>query len=289
MRLHISALLALKIGGLALAFAGIWAVFDLALFGDTFLQRYASRYTSYLDRNMRLLFLDGSSKKIVRGQAGVIGAILAIEIGFFPIPYWFFIVPLIALGPMLWLSQERKKRLQKIELQTDGFILALANSMKTVPGPAAALQACVPILQNPTKQEVELVIKEMRVGNTLEQALVNMSSRVGSRTMDSALSSVLIGLQVGGNLPTVLETTAATIREMNRLEGVVRTKTGEGKAQLWVLAIFPFAICAGFNAVQPGYFDPLQKTFVGYIVVTIAVSFWIGSLLVARKVLTVDI
>ena len=87
----------------------------------------------------------------------------------------------------------------------------------------------------------------------------------------------------------VLETTAATIREMNRLEGVVRTKTGEGKAQLWVLAVFPFAICGAFNAVQPGYFDPLQKTFVGYIVITIALTFWIGSLLVARKVLTVDI
>ena len=76
---------------------------------------------------------------------------------------------------------------------------------------------------------------------------------------------------------------------MNRLEGVVRTKTGEGKAQLWVLAVFPFAICAGFNAVQPGYFDPLQKTFVGYIILTIAILFWIGALLVARKVLTVDI
>ena len=45
------------------------------------------------------------------------------------------------------------------------------------------------------------VVKEMRVGNTLEQSLVNMSARIGSRTIDSALSAVLIGLQVGGNLP----------------------------------------------------------------------------------------
>jgi hypothetical protein len=41
--------------------------------------------------------------------------------------------------------------------------------------------------------------------------------------------------------------------------------------------------------MQPGYFDPLQKSFIGYIIVTIAASFWIAALLVARKVLAVDI
>lgn len=289
MRLHITKLLALKLGALGLCFVGICCLAIVTVYGDTFISRYWAKYTNYIDRTLRLLFLEGSSRKIVAWQATLIGVVLALELAIIEVPYWYFIVPAIAVGPVLWLSQERKKRIEKLELQVDGFILALANSMKTVPGPASALQACVPILQNPTRQEIERVVKEMRVGNTLEQALVNMSSRIGSRTMDSALSAVLIGLQVGGNLPVVLETTAATIREMNRLEGVVRTKTGEGKAQLWVLAVFPFAILGAFNAVQPGYFDPLQKTFVGYIIITIALSFWLASLVVARKVLTVDI
>jgi tight adherence protein B len=116
-----------------------------------------------------------------------------------------------------------------------------------------------------------------------------MSARSGSRAVESALSAVLIGIQVGGNLPTVLENTALTIREMNRLEGVVKTKTSEGRAQLWVLACFPFVLLGAFNWVQPGYFDPLQDSIVGYIIVSIATGFWIGALLVARKVLAVDV
>jgi tight adherence protein B len=288
-KLHLAPADLLKVGTIACCFIALAFGVVVVVFGDNVVTRLWARYMNYLDKTIRLLFLDGSPKTIVRWQAGIIVTILVVEIGVTDIPFWFFLVPLVAIGPALWLSQERQKRVEQLELQVDGFILALANSMKTVPGPAAALQAVVPILQNPTKQEVELVVKEMRVGNTLEQALVNMSSRIGSRTIDSALSAVLIGLQVGGNLPTVLETTAATIREMNRLEGVVRTKTSEGRAQLWVLALFPFAICFGFNSVQPGYFDPLQKTFVGYIIVTIACSFWISALVVARKVLTVDI
>ena len=43
------------------------------------------------------------------------------------------------------------------------------------------------------------------------------------------------GRQVGGNLPKVLETTAHTLREMKRLEGVIRTKTADGRMQLWVI------------------------------------------------------
>ncbi len=289
MKLHIDPMLSMKLGVLVCAFFGFMAAFHVVVYGDTILQRYWSKYTGYLDRTLRLLFLEGSAKTIVRWQGALISLVLSIQVAFGGVPYWFLIVPAIALGPVAWLSQERKQRVEKLEMQIDGFILALANSLKTVPSPGASIQACLPILQNPTRQEVERVVKEMRVGNTLEQALVNMSARIGSRTIDSALSAVLIGLQVGGNLPAVLESTAATIREMNRLEGVVRTKTGEGKAQLWVLALFPFFICWGFNSVQPGYFDPLQKTFVGYIILTIAIIFWISALLLARKVLTVDI
>ncbi|HEY4230348.1 MAG TPA: hypothetical protein VGO79_09260, partial [Thermoanaerobaculia bacterium] len=74
-----------------------------------------------------------------------------------------------------------------------------------------------------------------------------------------------------------------------RLETVVQARTGEGRAQLWVLAAFPFGICVLFNAVSPGYFDPLQQSVIGYIIVSVAVIFWVSSLLLARKVLTVDI
>ncbi len=289
MKMHVNVVDGLKYGGIGLAVVGIFSLVYLIGFTETIVSRLLSRYTNDLDRTLRLLFREGSGKTILKWQVGLVVAILGTELVVVDVPYWYAAVALIVVGPIVHLTNERKKRVEKLELQVDGFILGLANCMKTVPGPAAALQAVLPILHDPTRQEIERVVREMRVGNTLEQSLVNMSARIGSRPIDSALSSILVGLQVGGNLPAVLETTAATIREMNRLDGVVRTKTSEGKAQLWVLAIFPFAICGAFNWVQPGYFDPLQKSLAGYIVIALAMTCWVSSLLVARKVLTVDI
>ena len=256
--------------------------------GGTAVSRLATRYVRQLDDAHRLLFRPEIGRTIASVQAALLGVTLvaAVAVG---LPYWWAAMLVVALGPTLYLRRERQARVARLELQVDGFVVALANSLKTVPSPAAALQATAGVLQQPTRQEIEQILKEMRVGSTLEQGLLAMSARVRSRWIDVAFSAVLIGLRVGGNLPVVLERTAATIREMNRLLGVVRTKTGEGRMQLWVLALFPIFIVFAFNAAQQGYFDPLQHSLIGQITVAIAAILWIGSLLLARKVLAVDV
>jgi len=289
-KLHVSLTLLFEVAGLVCTFVGLVSLGLMATNRDLALGRVWHRYVTHLERGLRFLFLDTKPRAIVMGQLGVL-TFLGMAVAFVPVEplYVVFAVSLTLLGPTLWLASEKKKRIEQIELQIDPFILALANGLKTVPSPGAAVQAIAPVLRDPMRQEIDRVIKEMRVGSTLEQALITMSSRVGSKSLDSALSSVLIGIQVGGNLPAVLETTAQSIREMNRLDGVVKTKTSEGRAQLWVLAVFPFALCLMFNWAQPGYFDPLQESVIGYIIVTVAAMFWIAALIAAKKILTVDI
>jgi tight adherence protein B len=275
-------------GGIFLVIGGLGWVTYAILFGDTILTRYYRQYTAHLDRNLRLLFLTGSGTRIAGGQV-VASLVLAIAGIFLDLPMWYLLIVLAAVMPTLYLHQKRQEHVKKIEAQIDSFILSFANALKTVPSPSAALGSLTPVLPMPTKLEIERVLKEMRVGSTIEQGILNMSSRLKSPNIDSALSAVLVGLQVGGNLPLVLENTAATIREMNRLDGVVKTKTSEARAQLWVLALFPFGIMLAFNSLEEGYFDPLQSSMVGYIVTTIATGLWMSALVTARKILKVDI
>jgi tight adherence protein B len=255
---------------------------------ETIVSRLYGRYVHHLDSTLRMLFRPEIGRTIALVQGLVVAAIV---VGYAAIGLpmaWLYAIG-VALGPELHLRRARQERVARLENQVDGFVVALANSLKTVPSPAAALQATAAILQQPTRQEIEHVLKEMRVGSTLEQALVAMSARVKSRWLDVAFSAVLIGLRVGGNLPVVLERTAATIREMNRLLGVVRIKTGEGRMQLWVLACFPLLVVFGLSSAQEGYFDPMQHSLVGQVAVGAAAVLWISSLLVARKVLAVDV
>lgn len=273
--------------GTLLVVLGLGLVVRAVLGGDTPLTRYYRKYTAYLERSLHLLFLRGNGVRIVLGQLAF--AALGILAGVAIDPLCYALVLLSAFGPYWHLSRKRAQHVRQLEGQVDALMVAFANALKTVPSPAAALAQVVLVLPDPMRLEIDRLLREMRVGGTLEQALLNMSARLKSPDLDSALSAVLIGIQVGGNLASVLESTGATLREMNRLEGVVRTKTSEGRAQLWVLGVFPFAICLALKLVDPDYFTPLQTTTIGGIVTTVAVLLWLTSLIIARKIMQVDI
>jgi tight adherence protein B len=262
----------------------------LAAFGDrdSLVYRYWARYTSSIERKLRPMFIFTPGRVIAAGQLGALFVVIVLELTI-TLPYFPVWVIAICVLPIAQIDGMRKKRLEALEKQLDGFLLALANALKAIPSVAAAFNSVVPILQSPIREEVDLATKEMKVGSSLDQALLHMAARIGSRQVDSALSSVLIGRQVGGNLGRVLETTAASIREMARLDGVIRTKTAEGKMQLAVIAVMPFVLVLLLGYSSPGFFDPLQKSVTGYMLTAGAGGCWIGALLWARKILAVDI
>jgi tight adherence protein B len=279
----------LKWGGLALLALGLFAsTWLIAADPQSFMWRLWARYVSHLERKLRLMFVFTPGAHIAQGQVVAVFALLAAH-ALVDVPFWYVFLLLILAGPPWYIERMRAARVVAIEAQIDGFLMALANALKATPSIGDAFISVQGLIPAPFQQEIVLAVKEMRLGSSLDQSLLHMAGRVGSRQLDSALSAILIGRQLGGNLPTILDTTAATFREMSRLEGFVRSKTAEGKAQLWVLAIFPFGLMYALNAVRPGYFDQLTESVVGYIVAVVAGFCWVGSIVLARKVLTVDI
>lgn len=286
---QLSSLFALRWGSVAvITLALILLTWSQASDETSFCYRYYFRYVSYLQRKLRAMFIFSPPELIPIGQLAAAYA-LTLVLLIIREPALATIYFIILVAPAWYIDRMRRERLERIDDQLDTFILALANALKSTPSIGAALNSVVSVIEDPIKSEVDLAVKEMKVGSTLEQSLLHMAARVGSRALDSALSSILIGRQVGGNLPKVLETTALTLREMRRLDGVVRTKTAEGRMQLWVIGCMPMVFIVGLNFVMPGYFDPLTKSFIGYVIIAVVTGSWVGAIAVARKVLQVDI
>jgi tight adherence protein B len=275
-------------GGLALALSCALFVQRVASDPESLLNRYASLYIAYLDRKLRALLQPPRGRMIVLGQLASGAAVAALATSFGP-GFAVIGLALVAAGPAAYLEHLRIARVKAIEAKLDAFALTLANSLKATPSIGNALAYTEPLLALPLRDEVALALKEMRVGSTLDQALLNMAGRVRSTNLDLALSSILIGRQVGGDLTQILETTATALREMARLKGLVRAKTAEGKAQTLVLAIFPVILLVLFDSVSPGYFDPLTKSATGWLVVALAVGLWLGAIVMARALVRVEI
>jgi len=282
-------LTSLKWLAVALLATAAWAtLFSTARDPGSLPYRLCSSYEAYLERKLRQMFLSTDGRAIIWGQLCVACLCVAGALLFSQRLLYFALLP-VGAGPALYIEQLRRRRVHAIETKLDGFILALANALKATPSIGNALAYTQPLLAPPLDAEVALALKEMRLGNTVDQALLSMAGRVRSTQLDAALSGLLIGRQVGGDLPKILERTAATLREMARLQGVVRSKTAEGKAQVTVLAIFPAFILLLFDTVSRGYFDPLTMSVMGWAVIVISLVLWLGSVVVARKVLSVDL
>ncbi|MDD9946486.1 MAG: type II secretion system F family protein [Myxococcales bacterium] len=240
------------------------------------------------DRRLRRLFLPPRGAHILGGQA----ACCVSSVGLWLLaadPRWLLAIPGCLAAPAIVLARIEKKRRQSIDEKADGFALSLANSLQATPSIGRALATVAETAPHPLDQELNLTLRELRVGSTLEQALGDFTARIGSAAIDATIAALLIGRRVGGNVPQILQDTGATLREMMRLAAVLRAKTADGRVQMIVLSLFPVALAMGFDALMPGYFDPLTESAVGVGLLVTAGVLWLSALLLARQILAVKL
>ena len=279
----------LRFGSIGLIVFGIgMTIYWILAAKDSRMHRAFREYEVELDKQCRLLYLKTTGHDIARRQAMIVGVLVLSAAALQQIAL-LGLAAAVALVPRFYLDGEVDKRKRKIEQQLDNFLTTLSNALKASPSLGDALTTAANLMRSPIKEDLEFALKEYKLGTPLDQALVNMSIRIDSRSFNSALTTILIGRQTGGDLPRILEQSASTLRELARLEGVVRSKTAEGKSQAYVLGGVPFVVTVAINLVDPGWLKPLTQSFAGYVLMTVAASLWVAAVFAARRILNVDV
>ena len=247
-----------------------------------------SAYRSGLDWDLRFIRSGLSADQTMLLQGLACALMIAAAAGY---GYWFALtlIPLALFAPRGLSSRSRLNRVTAIEGQVDTWLVILANALRATPALGEAMEQSARLCPTPLCEELDLALKEYHLGAPLDVALKTMATRLKSRTVNVALGTLRIARNTGGNLPETLEVSAAALREIARLEGVVRTKTAEGKAQAVVIAVVPFPLVGLLNYLNPALLAPLWNTLEGYGLVTGAFLLWLIAIMWARKILAVDI
>jgi tight adherence protein B len=251
----------------------------------------ASLFGDYVDRvdwDLRFIRADISGKQAVIAQAVcscvLIGGSLATGNWL-----WSSLVPVVLGMPRGLIARQRLLRVVALDAQVDTWLVILANALRATPALGEAMASSARLVSSPLSDELQLVLREYQLGAPLDVALRTMVVRLKSRTVNVALGTLRIARNTGGNLPDVLEISAAALREIARLEGVVRTKTAEGKAQAMVVAVMPFPLIGLLNYLNPNLLAPLFNTLEGYGLLFGAFLLWLTAVFWARNILDVDI
>ncbi|MDH5491707.1 MAG: type II secretion system F family protein, partial [Myxococcales bacterium] len=160
---------------------------------------------------------------------------------------------------------------------------------KASPSIGESIRSTTNLVQAPFSEELDLLVKENKLGTPIDQAILNTSERIGSPIVSGALATLVIARQTGGDLPTILESSAGSLREMQRLEGVVKTKTAEGKGQVLVLGVMPFLMMGLLTWIERDWLKPLGEATIGFVIVAISATLWLVAIIWARNILDVDV
>ena len=252
------------------------------------LRAWLDSQANYAEGELRYLQRSLTGKKLVTSQLIIVGLLLVIAI-VAASPWPVLLCLGVVVGPRQWLAVRRADRTTRIEGQLDTWLLALANALRASPSLGDAIAASASLMAAPLSEELVLASKETSLGVPLDRALREMAERIGSPVFAAAVATLRIARNSGGDLSRTLESAAASLREMARLEGVVRTKTAEGRAQAWVIGVLPAPLIYMLQHLNPDLLTPLWTTSKGHMVLGAAALLWACALLLARKIVNVDV
>ncbi len=196
-----------------------------------------------------------------------------------------FLGGIALLIPPIMLDQAIVRRQRKFHEQLLDVLIMIKGAVQAGYSLMQALDMMVEQVNDPSSAEYGRVLREVRFGIPLEQALLNLSERMENDDLQIVVTAIIINSQVGGNLSTVLESTISTIRDRLHLFGEIRSLTAYARFVGNFLSLMPFITGVAVFLINPEYFEPVKTelfTQVAFVFALIGVI--IGNILIRRLV-----
>jgi len=193
------------------------------------------------------------------------------------------------ITPHLVIQRKQQQRLQKFNDGLPDMIAVIVGSLKAGLSFPQSLKTVVEESGSPIQEEIDLILKDMQYGNSLEDALNHLQERMPSSDLEIMIQAILIQRQVGGNLATVLETIVQTIRDRNHIQRQVTTLTAQGRLSGMVIGALPIVLGIVIYFISPDYIGSLFNHPIGKLLVGAGtLSGTIGFILI-RKLTTIEV
>ncbi|MGB3052206.1 MAG: type II secretion system F family protein [Polyangiales bacterium] len=246
------------------------------------------RYAARLERHSSFLLLPHRGSQIAIAQLFVcLGFTGLFAVTRNPVVALFVLAAIAAPPFVLW--KRHVARVAQLERQLDTWLLMLANALKATSSVGEAIASTVTLVPKPFSEELDLLVKEIRLGAPLDRAIHAVARRINSTVISGALATIVVARQTGGDLPRTLEHASAALREATRLEGVLRTKTAEGRGQVLVLASVPFLLCTMIAWLDRSWFDPMLNKQIGRAILAACALVWTFATVWAHHIAKADL
>ncbi len=209
----------------------------------------------------------------------------------FNLHFTFTLLSLVVAGsvPFLLVLSERRKRLLKIEEQLPDAIDLMARALKAGHAFSGALQMVSSESVDPIANEFRTTFDEINYGISMQDALMNLSTRIPSTDLRYLVIAVLIQRESGGNLTELLENISSLIRARLKLLGTIRVLSAEGRLSAWILGCLPFAMALVIHLINPGYLNILFTDPLGHLLIGSSLTMMVTGIIAMWRIIKIRV
>jgi len=264
-----------------------WFAVDL---GTVTLAHYRAQFTKRAKFRAQEFFLLVDPKKLFAANLAVmaLGTLLAWMLTgsvLLAVPVFFA----LAMLPRMGYAWMRKRRLRQFEQQLPDALMMLCGSLRAGASMSSAIQQMASEAQNTLAQEFSLVLREQRLGVSMEQSLNNLSRRVPTQTTVLVVSAMRIASETGGGLAETLERSSHTIRSRLQMEGKIEALTAQGKMQAWVVGSLPILLMLVLNQMEPDSMAMLWHSRIGWATLVVIAFLEVMGVYLIRRITAIDV
>jgi tight adherence protein B len=200
---------------------------------------------------------------------------------------------LLALGSVgagIWIvRRQHARRRDLLETQLVPALRMMAAATESGYSIRLALDRMVRDLPSPIADEFAQVLHAVDLGVSLEEAVTELATRVGSENFEFLATMIAVQHRIGGHLSPLLIDLAASVQERLQFQVAVQALTAQARYSAWVLGALPFVVLAFMVFGSPQYIAPLFETSGGHALLFFAAALLAVGLFSIRAISRVDL
>ncbi|MFB7849947.1 MULTISPECIES: type II secretion system F family protein [unclassified Streptomyces] len=204
-----------------------------------------------------------------------------------------FFGPVAALiglwGTNAFLNWQRTKRTERFINQLPELARILANATQAGLALRTSIGMAADEMEDPAGEELARVSRRLAVGESLDDALSELTDRLPSRELVVLVTTLVLSNRAGGTVVSSLRNLTETLEERKETRREVKTQLSQVTVTAYAVPMFGLGTMLLMDAVMPGALDRMTGAFIGQAAVVISITLYAIGFIVIRRMSKIDV
>lgn len=204
--------------------------------------------------------------------------------------------PLALFYPKIKLKSIIKKRKERLLLQFKEALYLISSSLSAGKSVESAMSDTVKDLESLLSKQENYIIREFKyitsqlaLNQNIEEVMTDFAHRSKVEDIANFADVFVVSKRTGGNLIEAIKNSVKVIAEKIEFKQELNTMLAQKKFEQKLLSIIPVVLVLLLTWTAPDYMEPVFTTFIGRVVMTVAVAILIFAYFISKKIMEIEI